>query len=59
MKKKDVKVDDSNRLKQAAAEAKADDIASPGAERLEPRERTGSMGTRDQEAEKLTGKPMV
>ncbi|KAL8822043.1 MAG: hypothetical protein Q9223_000035 [Gallowayella weberi] len=56
-KKKEVKVDDSNRLKQAAAEARADDTGSPGAKKLEPREQTGSMGTRDQEAEKLTSKP--
>ncbi|KAL8802614.1 MAG: hypothetical protein Q9182_003705 [Xanthomendoza sp. 2 TL-2023] len=58
-KKKEVKVDDSNRLKQAAAEAMADDIGSSGAKKLEPREQTGSMGTRDQEAEKLTGKPFT
>ncbi|KAL9606081.1 MAG: hypothetical protein Q9179_000761 [Wetmoreana sp. 5 TL-2023] len=57
VKKKDVKADDSDRLKQAAAEAKADDIQSPGNKKLEPQERSGGTGNRDQEAEKLTGKP--
>lgn len=58
-KKKDIKSEDTERLKQAAAEAMAGDIGSPGSKKLEPHERTGSQGTRDQEAEKLTGKPAV
>ncbi|KAL8721109.1 MAG: hypothetical protein Q9225_002132 [Loekoesia sp. 1 TL-2023] len=58
-KKKDIKSEDSDRLKKAAAEAMAEDIRSPGSKQLEPHERAGSMGTRDQEAEKLTGKPNV
>ncbi|KAL8943094.1 MAG: hypothetical protein Q9216_001294 [Gyalolechia sp. 2 TL-2023] len=58
-KKKDIKSDDSDRLKQAAAEAMAGDVGSPGSKKLEPHERAGSTGTRDQEAEKLTGKPSV
>ncbi|KAL8841909.1 MAG: hypothetical protein Q9170_000782 [Blastenia crenularia] len=58
-KKKDVKSEDSDRLKQAAVEAMAYDIGSPGAKKMEPHEQTGSMKTRDQEAEKLIGKPSI
>ncbi|KAI4167919.1 MAG: hypothetical protein LQ343_006789 [Gyalolechia ehrenbergii] len=58
-KKKDIKSEDSDRLKQAAGEAMAEDIGPPGSKKLEPHERAGSMGTKDQEAEKLTGKPSV
>ena len=56
-KKKDVKADDSERLKQAAAEAMSDDIGSPGEKKLEPQERSGNLGTRDKETEHLVGKP--
>lgn len=52
-KKKDVRPDDSERLKEAAAEAINDDISSPSEKKLEPRERSG---TKDTEAEKLIGK---
>ena len=57
VKKKDVKPDDSERLKQAAAEAMSDDIGSGGEKKLEPQTKPGSLGTRDKEAEKLVGKP--
>ncbi|KAL8739026.1 MAG: hypothetical protein Q9181_000308 [Wetmoreana brouardii] len=57
VKKRDAKADDSDRLKQAAPEAIADDIQSLENKKLESQERTGSMGNRDQEAEKMTGKP--
>ena len=53
-KKKDVKADDSERLKQAAAEAMSDGI---GSKKLEPQERSGSLRTRDKETENLVGKP--
>ena len=52
-KKKDIRAGDSERLKEAAAEAMNDDISSPDAKKLEPREKTG---TKDTEAEKLVGK---
>lgn len=53
-KKKDVKADDSERLKQAAAaEAMSESISSPGEKKLEPQERSGSLGTRDKETEDL------
>ena len=52
-KKKDLKADDTERLKQAAAEAMSEDISSPGDKKLEPHERSGSFGTRDRETEKL------
>ena len=55
-KKKDVKANDSDRLKQAAAEAMSESIGSPGEKKLEPQERSGSLGTRDKETEKLVGK---
>ena len=56
-KKHDIKAEDSERLKKAAAEAMSDDIGSPGQKDLEPQQRTGSQGTRDKEAEeKLAGK---
>ena len=57
MKKKDVKAENSERLKQAAAEAMSDDIGSGGGKKLEPQERSGSLGTRDKETENLVGKP--
>ncbi|KAL9070795.1 MAG: hypothetical protein Q9161_004586 [Pseudevernia consocians] len=56
-KKKDVKADDGERLKQAATEAMSDDIGPPGAKKLEPQERSGSLGTKDREPENLVGKP--
>lgn len=55
-KKKDVKVEDSERLKKAAAEAMSEDIGSPGEKKLEPQERVGSLGTRDKKTESLVGK---
>ncbi|KAL8942847.1 MAG: hypothetical protein Q9211_001210 [Gyalolechia sp. 1 TL-2023] len=58
-KKKDRKLEDSNRLEQAAAAAMAGDIGSPGSKKLEPHERAGSMGTRDQEAENPARKPSI
>ena len=57
VKKKDVKPDDSERLKQAAAEAMSDNISSGGEKKLEPQTRSGSLGTRDKETENLVGKP--
>jgi len=56
-KKKDVKVEDSERLKQAAAEAMSEDFGSRGEKKLEPQERSGSLGIRDKETENLVGKP--
>ena len=56
-KKKDVKADDSDRLKQAAAEAMSDDIGSRGEKKLEPQGRSGSLETRDKETENLLSKP--
>ena len=54
-KKKDVKADNSERLKQAAAEAKTE--GSSGSEKkLEPQERTGSLGQRDKDMENLVAK---
>ena len=55
-KKKDIRADDSERLKKAAAEAMSDDISSQGAKKLEPHERSGSVGTRDKETEDLMSK---
>ena len=55
-KKKDVKPDDSDRLKQAAAEAMSENIGSPGEKKLEPQDISGNLGTRDKETEKLVGK---
>lgn len=52
-KKKDLRTDDSERLKQAAAEAISDDVATPSDKKLEPHARSGSLGTRDKEAENL------
>ena len=57
VKKKDLKPDDSERLKQAAAEAMSDDIGSGGEKKLEAQRRSGSLGTRDKETENLVGKP--
>ncbi|KAL8964438.1 MAG: hypothetical protein Q9183_004448 [Haloplaca sp. 2 TL-2023] len=59
IKKKDVKAEDSDRLKRAASDPKTDDAASPGTMKLEPQEKTGSIGNKDQEAENLTGKPEI
>ena len=56
-KKKDVKADDSERLKQAAAEAMSDSTGSNGDKKLEPQEKSGSSETRDKETENLVGKP--
>ena len=56
-KKKDVKADDSERLKQAAAEAMSEDVSSPGENKLEPQERSGTLGQRDKATEDLVGKP--
>lgn len=52
-KKNEVRTDDSERLKDAAAEAMNDDISSTGQKKLEPQEKSG---TKDAEAEKLVGK---
>lgn len=57
VKKKEVKPDDSERLKQAAAEAMSDDIGSGGEKKLKPQETSGSLGTRDKETENSVGKP--
>lgn len=54
-KKKDVKSEDSERLKQAAAEAMSENISSPGDKKLEQRETSGPLGTRDKETDKLVG----
>ena len=55
-KKKDIRADDSERLKKAAAEAMSDDIGSQSGKKLEPHERSGSVGTRDKETEDLVSK---
>ena len=55
-KKKDTKPDDSERLKQAAAEAMADNIGNEG-KKLEPHERSGSVDQKDKETENLVTKP--
>ena len=52
-KKKDVRADDNERLKEAAAEAMNDDISSPNEKKLEPQEK---LGTKDVEAKKLVEK---
>ena len=49
-----MRADDSERLKQAAAEAMSGNIG--GDKKLEPHERSGSQGTRDKETEKLVSK---
>ena len=54
--KKDLKIDDSDRLKRAAAEAMSDDIASGKDKKLEPHERSESIGSRDKETENLLSK---
>ncbi|KAI4285322.1 MAG: hypothetical protein L6R38_000746 [Xanthoria sp. 2 TBL-2021] len=59
IKKKDVKVEDNNRSKQAAAEPIIDDVGSQIARKSEPGDRAGGVGTRDQEAEKLAEKTTV
>ncbi|KAL9129089.1 MAG: hypothetical protein Q9217_002361 [Psora testacea] len=55
-KKKDAKADDTERLEKAAAEAIAEDIRDRE-KRLEPQERSGSVGQRDKETENLVRKP--
>lgn len=52
-KRKELNADDSDRLKQAAAEAMTDEISSPGKKDLELDNRPGSLGTRDKEAENM------
>ncbi|KAI4103038.1 MAG: hypothetical protein LQ339_004402 [Xanthoria mediterranea] len=59
IKKKDVKVDDNDQSKPAAAEPVPDHVGSRMAENSEPGDRTGGVGTRDQEAEKLAEKAAV
>ena len=56
-KKKDLNPQDSERLKQAAAEAMAGDIGGGESKKLEPQQRSGSLGQRDKETENLVGKP--
>ena len=53
--KKDVKADDSDRLKKAAAEAISNDIGPE--KKLEAQDRTGSLRTRNKESENVVGKP--
>lgn len=55
-KKKDFKVDDSDRLKQAAAEAMSEDIGPSGEKKLEPQERSGNLEIKDKETVNLVGK---
>lgn len=55
-KKKDFKADDSERLKQAPAEAMSDEVDSRGEKKLEPRERSRSLETRDKEKGEFGGK---
>ena len=55
-KKKDIKVEDTERLKKAAADTKADNPGPQGTGELRPQETVGSAGTRDKEAENLIGK---
>jgi hypothetical protein len=52
-KKKDPRADDSERLKQAAAEAMSDGIGTPSDGKLEPHAKSGSLATRDRETENL------
>ena len=55
-KKKDIRMEDTERLKQAAADTLADDVGSNDKKVLQPRETAGAAGTRDKEAENmLTG----
>ena len=55
-KKKDLRSEDTERLKNAAAEATADNIGTPNKSTLHPSQTVGSAGTRDRDAEeKLTG----
>lgn len=55
-KKRDVNPGDSERLKKAAAEAMGDDIGDGDKKKLEPQERSGSIGQKDKETENLVGK---
>ena len=56
-KKRDSNPQDSERLKQAAAEAMADSIGTGGeGKTLEPQERSGSLGQRDKETENIVTK---
>ncbi|KAI9835596.1 MAG: hypothetical protein M1819_002047 [Sarea resinae] len=55
-KTKDLKGEDSERLKRAAAEAMNEDIGSSSGssgKKLEPHQKTGSQGTKDKEAEEV------
>ncbi|KAL9013825.1 MAG: hypothetical protein Q9173_001501, partial [Seirophora scorigena] len=54
-KKKEVKSDESERLKRAAERKMAGDTGSSDAKEPEPQEGTGTIRTIDQKAEKLTG----
>lgn len=56
-KKNDVKAEDSERLKKAAAEAMSDNIGSSDAKKLEPQERSVSLGTGEAEAGDILVKP--
>ncbi|KAG8528099.1 uncharacterized protein KY384_007015 [Bacidia gigantensis] len=55
-KKNDVKSEDTERLKQAAAEAMAGDIGPGDGKKLEPHDRSGSLGQRDKTTEDLVKK---
>lgn len=58
MKKKDSKVEDSERLKRAAAEAMTDDLGrSENPLKLEPQEKSGSNAQKDAKAEEIISKP--
>ena len=56
LKKKDVNADDSEGLKQAAAEAMSQDISPIGEKKLEPQEKSGSLTTKDKETKDLVVK---
>ena len=56
-KKKDLKPEDSDRLKQAAAEAMSDSITSPGDKKLEPQDKSESTDIRDKKIEEIVEKP--
>lgn len=55
-KKREVKTGDTDRLKQAAAEAMADNIGDGEGKKLEAHERSGSLGQRDKQTEDLMKK---
>ena len=56
-KKKDVKPGDSERLKQAAAEAMLEDIGGTGNKKLEPQAKSGAVDQKDSKTEEIIGKP--